>query len=282
MRATAALALLLPLSACGTEAVLTGNGFEPGDVTPVVLHLPDGDVELEPWTYCLGNGCADGFPPEQPVEVGSPERVEFGFDRPGWDFTATFREPVDRCSRHITAAVEETGPGEYAVDPLGPAGTWHVDVSGRGPDGDVVTTFAWTTPSDGGTPTEATGSVAVLADHDGEPDSYGVELFLSDLRTHPRRAEADITVTSAEGREVTIEPRRQRPCHVEGSVSFYAPDRVGRRATSIGEGPFTYTVRLTLDGNEYVGTGTWPDGTNPEITPHVPLTWSPALPAYRG
>ena len=55
-----------------------------------------------------------------------------------------------------------------------------MDVFARG-NGDVITTFRWTTPVSGAMPAEAGGSAAVLADHDGELDSYGVELSVTNL-----------------------------------------------------------------------------------------------------
>ena len=114
-------------------------GFEPGDVTPVVLQLEEGPVELAPWTYCLGNGCADGAPPAGLHHVGSPGEVTFTFARDDWTFDATFKEHDDPCARMITVPVEKTGDQEFLIRPAGPAGDWDVDVFGRG-NGDVITT----------------------------------------------------------------------------------------------------------------------------------------------
>jgi hypothetical protein len=276
------------LSACGQESSVSGGapqpgdgGFQPGDVTPIVLQLGTGPVELAPWTYCLGNGCADGAPPENPHDVGDPREVAFTFARDGWDFTATFREHGKRCFRQITLPVEKTAPQAFLVRPAGLAGDWDVDVFGRG-DGDVITTFRWHTPVDGAMPDPASGSVAVLADHDGELDSYGVELSLTNLAEQPRSVTASVTVTSAEGRTATIEPRRDGGCYSEGEVFLHASRTKGLAATRIGEGPFTYTVQLTLDGRTYVGTARWPADEVPDLAPHVPLTWEPALPSYEG
>jgi hypothetical protein len=251
-------------------------------VTPVVLRLADGAVELAPWTYCLGNGCADGAPPEKPHDVGDPAEVAFTFDRDAWEFTATFREHGRKCARMISVPVEQTGEREFLIRPAGLAGDWDVDVSGRGDGGDVITTFRWHTPVDGRMPEAASGSAAVLADHDGELDSYGVELFLSNLAAQPRRASAVITVTSADGRAATIVPHRRGACYSEGEVGFAASRSKGLAATGLGAGPFTYTVEVTLDGRTYVGTGTWPADESSEMAPHVPLAWEPALPSYVG
>jgi hypothetical protein len=41
-------------------------------------------------------------------------------------------------------------------------------------------------------------------------------------------------------------------------------------------------VTVELDGTTYTGRGRWPEQTNDEITPHVPLVWTPPLPVYDG
>lgn len=89
-------------------------------------------------------------------------------------------------------------------------------------------------------------------------------------------------VTGADGRAVTLKPRWDKDCFDQGSLTFTAPHEEGLRATELGAGPFTYDVELTLDGTTYHGVGTWPDGETEDIAPHVPLTWTPALPVYRG
>jgi hypothetical protein len=281
----------LALGGCGDSTVSKSagdpagdpaGGFQPGDVTPVVLQLEDGPVELAPWTYCLGNGCADGAPPAEPHDVGDPAEVAFTFDRDGWEFDATFRERGRDCARMISVPVETTREREFLVRPAGLAGDWDVDVWGRGDGGDVITTFRWHTPVDGRMPEPASGSVAVLADHDGELDSYGVELFLSNLAAQPGDASALITVTGADGRTATIEPRRRGGCYSEGDVAFGASRSKGLAATEIGAGPFTYVVEVALDGQVFVGTGEWPTDEHPDIAPHVPLVWEPALPSYAG
>lgn len=275
-------ALVLLLAGCGGDAN-TGTESHVEEPPPVTLHLADGDVDLDAWTWCWANGCADGARPRDPTDVGSPAEVEFSFPRSDWRFTATFNEHgVEDCPRRISVRTDPTGNRSWRVAPAGPAGTWDVDIEGAGDGGDVITTFTWTTTTDGALPGPATGSAAVLADHDGELDSYGVEIFLGDLAAQPRRARATVTVTSADGRSVTLPTRHERGCYSAGSLAFLAADKVGRRATTLGAGPFEYVVRVTMDGTTYVGRGTWPDGEVENIAPHVPLTWTPALPAYTG
>ena len=150
------------------------------------------------------------------------------------------------------------------IRPAGLAGDWDVDVFGRGDGGDVITTFRWTTPVDGQMPPPASGSAAVLADHDGELDSYGVELGVNNLASRPGRATAAITVSGSDG-QTTIEPRWVSACYSQGDLWFKAARSRGLAATEIGEGPFTYTVTLTLDGTTYTGVGEWPTAESPGI-----------------
>jgi hypothetical protein len=308
MRTCAVLCLLLVVAGCGDRPSEDAGAprASTGTVTPDGLDLPavkvpdaysiddppqfhvltdDGQLDLRPWTICYTGGCADGGPSDDPPQIGSPNALVFGFDVPGWTFDSiSFREHGTRqsCGRTITVAAETTGERTFRALPAGPAGDWDVDIFGRGPGGDAVTTVRWQTPTDGAYPTAASGTASVLADDDGELDSYGVELSVSDLDRRYDRATATIRVTSSTGDSVVLEPRAVDPCYDEGSLFFRASDSVGRRATALGAGPYDYEVRLVLGGTTYVGRATWPDDTNEEITPGVPLQWEPALPVYAG
>lgn len=296
-----AVLLLLTFAGCGEQIVLDDpvpgrsatKGYEVtvtepdfADPAPVVLRLAGGSTHrLNPWTWCLGNGCADGVPPENPFSVGTSKHVDFTFGIPDFEFTATFRRPTNpedgRTGRTVEGRVEKIGEHTFRVWPGGPAGTWHVDLFGRGA-GDVSTTFAWTTTSTGALPSEADGSVAVLADTDGELDSYGIELFLDDLDPVAPEARAVVEVTSDNGRSVTLDLGRPLRAYEPGAVSWIRGEALGDRAVALGGSSFTYVVTVELDGTTYTGRGRWPEQTNDEITPHVPLVWTPPLPVYDG
>ena len=295
MVAAAAVLAALTLAGCGTDTA-------PGPTTGLRLPEPPADdararfhvltedgrqLDLAPWTACLGNGCVDGMPDDDHLPaVGSPDAVTFGFDLDGWAFeSVTFRQLDAACPRRITVAAEETGPRTFRIEPAGPAGVWAVDVFGRGPEGDAVTTFRWRTPVDGRLPEEATGTAAVLADHDGELDSYGVELSLDDLDRPYASATARVQVADADGDSVTIAVPRSSPhegCWSAGALTFGAPDDAGRPATDLGPGPYTYTATVRLGRTTHTGTGVWPDDESDDMAPYVPLQWEPPLPAYTG
>jgi hypothetical protein len=295
--------LLVGVAGCGSSTVVdppaSGRSDDPGyEVTvvepdfdspaPVVLRLDDGRTrELTPWSWCMVDGCADGAPPVHPFSVGSPGHVDFTFAIPGFEFDASFHRPTGRPvwdgpqGRTVEGRVEKVGEHTFRVWPAGPPGPWHVDLSGRG-DGDLVTTFLWETPTAGPLPSEATGTVGVLAEHDGELDSYGVELFLDDLDPDAPVAQAWVRVTSDTGGSVLLDLGRPEPSHQPGTLSWIRGDRVGDPAVALGGTSFVYEVTLEMDGRTYTGRGRWPEETNHEITPHVPLAWSPSLPVYDG
>ena len=210
----------------------------------VRLHLQNGAVDLKPWTACYGNGCFDGSPPKDLVDVGVTEAVEFSFARSGWSFEATFREPGDDCPRRITVPTTKVSDTRFRVEPAGNLGEWEVDVFGRGPGGDVITTFHWRTPTAGAFPDAATGTVAVLADHDGRLDSYGVELSVSDLARTPKEASATVTVLAADGQraEIDLGPKPQERCWSAGQIFWTQPEGVARSATHLPGKVFEYVA----------------------------------------
>lgn len=281
---------LLLLAACGdpsTDAGTPRTGSteheqrEPNDLEappPVTVKFSGGSIELKPWTYCYGSGCADGAPPPHLQDVGSPEEVIVEYPLEGWSFTASFATADDRCPREFPAALEEIDEGRFLLRPAGYPDTYDVTLMGRG-DGDLFTTFRWTTTSQGPLPTPK-ARLAVLANHDGEVDSYGVELALTHLARSPAAASATITVRAANGDAVTFEAKPAgRGCWPEGTLYWDGPDAEGLRAAELPGERFTYEVELRLDGERYEATAVWPDDVIRGNEPSVRLGFDPALPA---
>jgi hypothetical protein len=48
------------------------------------VRFGDRSIELEPWTYCYGNGCADGIPPTDPMDVGTPAQIVVECPQADW------------------------------------------------------------------------------------------------------------------------------------------------------------------------------------------------------
>ena len=131
-----------------------------GDVSPPSIHVrSDGEeLVLDPWSYCWTEGtmsvCADGVPPDPLPDVGSPDEIEVAFDVPGWYFTATAVATGQTCGRAQTVELEATGPTTHRLRPVGAAGDYRIELTGRGGPvvgdrGDVGASFRWHTPHDG-------------------------------------------------------------------------------------------------------------------------------------
>ena len=254
--------------------------MEPGELEappPVTIRYLDRSSELHAWTYCYGNGCADGAPPENLVDVGNPDEVIVEFPLEGWTFDATFTPSGDRCGRNIEGRVAPLDDGRFAVQPAGYADTYDVTLMGRG-DGDLFVSYRWTTPTDGPLP-DPRARLAVLADHDGELDSYGIELMLTNLRADPKTATATITVASSDGRSLTFDATRSRTrCLPEGTVYWDGPDDQGLAAAALGDCPCTYEVEVELDGERYVARAQWPRDEIKGNEPSARLDFVPSLP----
>lgn len=251
---------------------------DPEGPPPVTVRFSGGSIELEPWTYCYGTICADGMPPKNPPDVGDPDEIVVEFPLSGWSFEASFTPAGEKCGREFPAAVEEIGDGRFVLRPAGYPDTYDVTLFGRG-DGDLFTTFRWTTTSKGPLP-KPTARLAVLADHDGEVDSYGVELMLGHLARTPEDASATITVRASNGESITFQAKRTRGgCWPEGTLYWDGPDAEGLAAAQLPGDRFTYEVEVRLDGEDYVATASWPDDVIGGNEPSVRLDFHPQLPA---
>ncbi|GEP38205.1 hypothetical protein NPS01_18680 [Nocardioides psychrotolerans] len=261
---------------------------------PITLQLDGRAVALEPWTSCFTGrpddrgiasaGCFDGFPQPPFEDVGGREQVLFSFPLEGWRFTASFTPSGEgACERRITVPVRKTGAYSFQVPMAGPAGSYDVDVFGRGPEGDVITTFAWTTSQLGALP-DPSGYVGLVTDDEEGFRAYPLEMGLSDLAETPRRASVTMRVTAADGTSQTIGPiSAGRGCSGGGSVSFREGGGSGGGTPfGLGPAPFSYRVEVTLDGTTYIGTAVWPRDERRDEQPYTDLRFDPPLPAYTG
>jgi hypothetical protein len=265
-----------------------------GRPPPIQLMVGGETVNVEPSSFCWtsppdANGtasgtCADGWTPDQDLtDAGRPEAVDFWFFADGdWKFQATFSELGEKCPRRITVPVERTGEHAFAIAPAGLAGDYRVDLFGRGSGNDVSASFKWTTPVDG-TFVQPDAYMGLVSDAGGDLNTYGLELSISDLSAQPETAQAEVTVTAANGRSMSIDANRQDGgCHAEGSAYFTGSDAQSRQVLDLGPAPYTYAVTLTLDDATYLGQGVWPTDERRSATPYVTLTFDPPLPAFTG
>jgi hypothetical protein len=110
---------------------------------PIVVRNRTTVLRLDPWTFCYGVMCADGFPPDPLPDAGTGAELEVTFPLEGWKFSASFQS-VDHPSAPATAVeVERAGPDSFVMRPNGLTGTYAVELFGQG-DGDVIVSFLWT------------------------------------------------------------------------------------------------------------------------------------------
>jgi hypothetical protein len=253
----------------------TGTGIE--QPPPFTVRYDAHELVLRPHTYCYANGCVDGYA-EHPPTVGSPASVAVYVPVEGFGLQAFFTDESRRCGGRVQEAdVQDLGEGWYRLTPQGPAGHYRVGLFAQG-GGDMAADFLWDTPTDGPLAVPR-ATMAVIADHDGRPDSYGFELSLSNLARTPRSVRAVVTVTAGNGRSTTFEATRPRPgrCATEGSVFFDGPDDAALEASRLGDFPFTHRVVLTIDGTRHVATATFPDDQIEGEEPGMRLSFQPPL-----
>lgn len=304
-RGGAVVALLLAVSACGADPNAPRSGGapwaqrspEPGAATftttagPVVagtgikgpppyrLRYGSREMALMPHSWCYNTNCVDGGV-KRPPSVGSPSAIRVYVPVNGWDLVATFRSAHQPCGRWQTVRPTKRD-GWYNLKPAGYAGRYDVDLASKGGGGSMAATFRWNTPTDGALPTPH-ARLALLSALGGQVDSYGVELMLENLAKTPRVVQAQISVTAANGRSMTVRAHRSgRRCLPEGTVYFDGPDAKGKAAALLGPPPFHYVVTVTLGGRPYRASADYPADQIPGNEPSVALTFSPALPALR-
>jgi hypothetical protein len=295
-----AAGLLLGLAACATGY----DPIEPGPAPPsavlpeptvTITHGPRHDLSIEqpppfrvryghtelhlnPTTYCYTGGCVDGVD-DNPPSVGSPEELFVFVPVKQFDELIVSQvEGSDRCAgRNVEAEVTPLGDGWWSVRPRGPAGNYGVSLFARG-GGDMVADLLWQTPVNRPLP-DPKARLALLADHDGRPDSYGVELEVANLPATPAAYTATVTVTAANGRSLSFAATPTTElCMGEGGIYFDGPDDKGKQAAALGDFPFTTTVELTLDGVTHVASATYPDDEIEGNEPSVALHFDPPLP----
>jgi hypothetical protein len=264
----------------------TGEILGPPDSPPSVrVQSTDTQLDLEPWTYCWQNGCADGFlPPEDIEDIGGADDVTVTFPVENWSFEASFKPTGQECGREYPATLKQVGPTEHRLTAHGPVGTYDVTLFGRGNDdaeqgGDLFVTFRWTTDVNGPLPTPR-AETSILADHDGRVDSYGVSLGVQHLGMTPTDASATVVVTASNGDSMQLDlPFAGSTGCDDGSATFRGSQDDGLQAAALGDPPFRYDATVVLDGVIYEATASWPSDVDEECSPCVPLEFTPPLPA---
>lgn len=269
---------------------LTGCALLPrpggGEPPPVTVTAGDATLTLDPWTWCWDGTCADGFEPEDPDSLGTVTGpVAIGFPHDDWEFQARHLHPDDMCRLDLTPPLESAGDDEWTLPATGPPGGYEVEVFGRGPQGDVVVTFAVDRADEGELP-PAEAFLDMLSDPDGTPELPGPTVVsVSGLPETPESASAMVTVTASDGQRTEVDLAEADPgCLSWGTVSLTDGQEVRREARSwLGPEPYAIVVDLTLYGTTHRAQTEWPDDVvgETQMEEHVsstPLEFDPPLP----
>lgn len=253
------------------------HGPEIEQPPPFLVRYGGTELRLFPHTYCYARGCADGFD-DDPPSIGSPEEIYVFVPVAGFTNLVVDQVEGEYCvGRQVRAEAVPLGEGWWSVRPRGPAGDYAVTLFASGSPGDMIGKLLWRTPSDRPLP-EPTARLALIADHDGRPDSYGLELVVENLPATPAQVSATITVTAGNGQAMTFDATRSgEGCEGEGRLSFDGPDDLAVQASRLGDFPFTTRVELVLDGVTHVATAVYPDDEIEGNEPSVPLHFDPPL-----
>lgn len=260
---------------------------EPVGPPPFRVRYDRQELVLHPHTSCY-DGCVDGVDSDPP-DIGSPAEIQVYVPVEEFELSVHARELTSpprpdepsfdaTCGgRSFEMPVEDLGDGWYSIRASGPAAHYDVELFAQG-GGDMIGSLRWRTPAAGPMP-DPSARLALIADNDGEPDSYGLELAVEDLVETPADVSAEIEVTAANGRSVTFaaEPSADR-CRSVGDLYFDRPDDLAKQAAGLGDFPFTTTVTLMLDGRSYVATAVYPDDEIEGNEPSVALEFVPELP----
>jgi hypothetical protein len=101
-------------------------------------------VKVPVWSYCWhdfesGTGsCGDGiYPHPDPPDAGRvDDRIEFSWPVGGWEFQSRISDPGD-SGNGVDVAVIGNGGGHWVLELVGREGLQEIQISGRGPEGDV-------------------------------------------------------------------------------------------------------------------------------------------------
>ena len=214
-------------------------------------------------------------------DVGNRDAVPFSFPDKGWEFEATFREAgEEKCRGRSPCRCARPAPGPGWSSRSGRPATGTSTCSGAAkrrrdhhlplvhrrrlgscPGRPPALPACWPTTTTRSTATASRSASATSP-------------------TQPKHATAEVTVTSADGRSVTIPPQAE-PALLRRGLAVVPGIRRRRAAAR----PSSATARsptrqARLDGKTYTVSASGRPARPRTIAPHVPLTWTPALPAY--
>lgn len=257
--------IALLVAGCGAGSGSVGSSDpaeEVGRPPDLMLAAGEDKLELSPFAYCWSSAgqtvCADGAPPDPlpvlTVNSGESLTVNFPLD---WTLQGTLYVGEGYCDGSSIVDIDLDGA---ALEELGPAGTYRVEVFGRGEEGDGAWAFELTTTEDRSGPPPFVQVLWYPSDRDlDEGASFGAQL--GNLTTKPKEVSAVVTVTSADGGSKEFELQGDVDDNCWGStVGFAGPDNLTAQVLELGSAPYDVGVSFNIDETLFTSpTFTWPD-----------------------
>ena len=297
------------LAACGTEVkpATTGPTERPSpgvtseqppeeegfpDLQHVTVAHQDTTLDLQAWTSCwAGDGesyCADGMPADDPPTLGViTGKVEVTFPYDGWSWSAVLRHPTDACTPMVPVELVPAGDRRWVFPDAGPIATYEVDLSGKGPEGDVHVSFAMTTTRAGSVPGPHAAFDLFFDDH-GEIKIYGPPtLTLTAIAPDAVVDGAELVVVAADGTRTALTLQVLGDAEGCGPLGHFSltdgtvdPMEQFEQLDGVeeyGPNPYDLTLILMIDGTQHTAEFGFPADVDAATSSMRP-TFAPPLP----
>jgi len=249
----------------GTSAPPTTlSGSPSGLERPPDLRVRADGIELllSPYSYCWfveGQGvCADGVPqeplPTLTLDDSSELSVWFPLD---WQLWATLLAGGEYCNG---AMVIDADPQGSPLETLGPAGTYRVEVFGRGQHGDAAWAFKLVTSKDRSSPPPYVQVFWFPSDRDLEADTP-FYAQVGNILAQPTEVSATVVVEASNGEseEFVLSVIDDGGCWAS-NIGLEGPAQFTAQVLGLGPPPYAAILTVTIDGRTITGTPLlWPD-----------------------
>ncbi|MFN0030377.1 MAG: hypothetical protein ACKV2O_24755 [Acidimicrobiales bacterium] len=250
---------------------------------PITVHGLVGSLEVRAHTTCwrsLAAYCADGFGSDPLPHLGAVDRpIRFDFPINGWTFQASMG-PADASSGG-PAALWPTGPQSWEIDLTGRAGPSVVQLSGRGPQGDVHMVFAVDLLVAGDEPAPQAELLTFYPDSDTaegiRANKFGLTAMYLAVDVDPSATVAVIAANGART-QIVLRPGEEGGDPEGDHVIFLeSTEADAQAALALGPGPYRFDVALTIAGRLHTATALYPRDMRDD-TSGMRLDFNPPLP----
>lgn len=229
--------LVLVTILTGACSGATGSSNTP---PPVVVRADETELVLSPITFCwnsdTGGVCVDGTLPDQLPNLGVVEgSIELSWPLAEWAFSGTAVESgAMACAMDRTTELSPLGNQVWLIEPTGPAGSYDIFISGRGPEGDVHAAFSVTMMASGDF-------------HQAQGLVEAAELTLTVYEVDDSMpAAAHVTVTAGDGNSTKSELSPADDCIGDDVLVFRSDESAAASVLDLGSSPYQFSYELNL------------------------------------